>query len=82
MSETNNKLIQLIENLEHLEDQKKEIQEDIKHRLGEAKANGFDVNIIKKVLKARKNPEKFKEEMALLETYVDAVQPDLFNYNK
>lgn len=81
MNDTNNKLKQIVENLEHLEDQKKEIQEDIKHRMAEAKSMGFDTKIIKKVLKIRQNPEKAKEELDLLETYCAAVQLNLFESN-
>lgn len=71
---TNNQIKAIVERIEKLEDEKAMIAEDIKEVYSEAKANGFDPKIIKKIIAIRKqDAEKLKEERALIETYMDAL---------
>lgn len=71
---TNNQLQAIIERIERLEDEKSMIQEGIKDIYSEAKGNGFDPKIIRKVVSIRKKDQaKVKEEQALLDTYLAAL---------
>jgi uncharacterized protein (UPF0335 family) len=71
---TNNQIKALVERIEKLEEEKAVIAEDIKEVYAEAKGNGFDPKIIKKVIALRKqDAQKLKEEQALLATYMDAL---------
>lgn len=64
----------IIERIERLEDEKKEVTEQIKEVYGEAKANGFDAKILRKVVSLRKKPtEERQEEEALLDLYLSAL---------
>lgn len=63
-----------IERVERLEEEKAALAEDIKEIYGEAKATGFDVKIIRKIIRLRKmDAEKRQEEDALLELYKSAI---------
>ncbi len=64
----------LIERIERLEEEKKEVAEQIKEVYAEAKANGFDTRTIRKVVGLRKKPaEERQEEEALLDLYMSAL---------
>lgn len=64
------KLKQIVENIEHLEAEKKEISDQISAVYGEAKTLGFDVKVLKKVIALRKKDiNVVKEEEDLLELY-------------
>ena len=64
---TNNQLKALVERIEKLEDEKTIIAEDIKEVYSEAKGNGFDPKIIKKLVSLRKQDAKKRaEEQAVL----------------
>ena len=75
---TNNNLPQIIESIEALISQKKDIEEYLKESFANAKALGFDVPTIKKLIKAKQHFEKSKEDLALLKVYAEAIQLDLF----
>ena len=63
-----------IERIERLEEEKKALADDIKDVYGEAKANGFDVKIIRKIVSIRKQDrEKRIEEETILELYLAAL---------
>lgn len=63
-----------IERIERLEEEKKEVAEQIKEVYAEAKANGFDAKILRKVVSLRKKPtEERQEEEALLDLYLSAL---------
>lgn len=71
---TNNQLKSIIERIESLEQDKAAIAEDIKEVYSEAKGNGFDTKILKKVIALRKqDANKRLEEQAILSTYLDAL---------
>ena len=68
------RLRSLIERIERLEEEKKGIQSDIRDIFAEAKAIGFDVKIMRAVLKLRKmNAADRDEQDYLLETYRKAL---------
>ena len=73
-NETRKILKQYIERIERLEEEKNNINNDIKDLLVEAKAKGFVPNIIRQVIKARKmDTEKLNEQEALFELYKNAI---------
>jgi len=68
------KLRQTISKIERLEEEKKEVAEQIKEIYGEAKALGFDVKAIRAVIRLRKIDRAEREEMdMILDTYLRAV---------
>ena len=67
-------LRQYIERLERLEEEKKNIADDIKDVMAEAKGNGFDVKTIRQILKLRKvEAAELEEQEYLLDTYKRAL---------
>lgn len=67
-------LRQLVEQLERLEEEKKAIADDIRDKFAEAKALGFDVKVLRQVLRLRKKSKADRqEEEAVLETYLHAL---------
>jgi uncharacterized protein (UPF0335 family) len=64
----------IVARIERLEEEKKSISEDIKEVYAEAKANGYDAKVLRKVvaLRARDLNER-KEEEAILDLYLQAV---------
>ena len=75
--ETDARLRSFIERVERLEAEKAELAEDIKEIYGEAKANGYDPKIMRKIVRLRKmDVEKRQEEEALIEVYKLAVGLD------
>lgn len=71
---TNNQIKALVERIEKLEEEKAVIANDIKEVFAEAKSNGFDVKILKKVIALRKQEaSKRAEEQAMLSVYMDAL---------
>ena len=75
LSETaRDKLRLTVERIERLEDEKKEIAEQIKEVYGEAKALGYDTKALRTVVKLRKQDRQEREEQeAILEVYLDAL---------
>jgi uncharacterized protein (UPF0335 family) len=70
----NGQLKSLVERIEHLEEEKQAIAGDIKEVYGEAKANGFDTKILRKVIRLRKQDKaKRQEEEALMDLYLAAI---------
>jgi uncharacterized protein (UPF0335 family) len=64
----------IIERIERLEEEKREIAEAIKEVYAEAKGNGFDVAILRKVISLRKkSSDERSEEEAILDTYLSAL---------
>ena len=63
-----------IERIERLEEEKKALADDIKEVYAEAKGNGFDVKIMRKIVSIRKQDrDKRIEEDAILELYMAAL---------
>ncbi|MBL8907265.1 MAG: DUF2312 domain-containing protein [Rhizobiales bacterium] len=64
----------LVERIERLEEEKKTIAGDIKEVYAEAKANGFDTKILRKVISIRKKDRhEREEEEAMLDLYMIAL---------
>lgn len=64
----------LIERIERLEEEKKALADDIKDVYGEAKSTGFDVKIIRQIVRIRKMDESDRQEQeALLDLYTHAL---------
>lgn len=64
----------LVERIERLEEEKKSITGDIKEVYGEAKSQGFDTKILRKVVGLRKRDmHEREEEQAMLDLYLGAL---------
>ena len=73
-SETAKRLLSIIERIEALEAERKNLGEDIKDIYKEAKSAGFDAPTIRLIIKRRAEDEAKREEReALLETYMAAL---------
>ena len=64
----------IIERIERLEEDKAAVANDLKEVFAEAKGNGFDTKILRKVIRLRKqDTAKRQEEEALVELYLSAI---------
>jgi uncharacterized protein (UPF0335 family) len=64
----------IIERIEKLEEEKQAIADDIKEVYAEAKANGYDVKILRQVVRLRKQDSAERQEQeALLDLYLHAL---------
>ena len=69
------RLRSLIERIERLEEEKKVIAGDIRDIFAEAKSAGFDVKVMREILKLRKMDAADRDEKELLlETYRKALE--------
>ena len=63
-----------VQRLERLEEDKKGVADDIKEVFGEAKGEGFDVKVLRRVIMLRKkDPAERAEQDELLELYMSAI---------
>ena len=68
---TKEKLRQTVSKIERLEEEKKEVAEQIKEIYAEAKAFGFDVKALRQVIRLRKVDKADREEQEMmLELYL------------
>jgi len=64
----------IIERIERLEEEKKEVAEQIKEVYAEAKGNGFDPKILRMVVRLRKKTaDERSEAEAMLDLYMQAL---------
>jgi len=71
---TADELRQFIERFEQLESEKKDVTEQQKELMAEAKGRGYDTKVIKKVIALRKRkPDEIAEEEAVLDMYKAAL---------
>ena len=64
----------IVERIERLEEEKKTIAGDIKEVYAEAKGNGFDIKVLRKVISLRKkDAQELQEEEAMIEVYLAAL---------
>lgn len=64
----------IIERIERLEEDKAAVAEDLKGVYAEAKGEGFDTKILRKVIRLRKTDKvKRDEEEALIDLYLSAI---------
>ncbi|KMW57759.1 hypothetical protein AIOL_002727 [Candidatus Rhodobacter oscarellae] len=71
---TADELRQFIERYERLEAEKKDVAEQQKEVMAEAKARGYDTKVLRKVVALRKrDKDDIAEEEAVLEMYKEAL---------
>jgi len=64
----------IVERIERLEEEKREVAEQIKEVYAEAKGNGFDTKTLRKIVALRKkDPSERSEEEAMLDLYLHAL---------
>ena len=64
------RLRSLIERIERLEEERKALSSDIKDIFAEAKSAGFDVKVMRQVIRLRKQePAEIEEQETLLDVY-------------
>ena len=71
---TAEELKQFIERYEHLEAEKKDITEQQKEVMAEAKGRGYDTKVLRKIMALRKrDADDIAEEDAMMELYMAAL---------
>lgn len=71
---TADELRQFIERYEQLDSEKKDVTEQQKELMAEAKGRGYDTKVMRKVIALRKRkPDEIAEEEAVLEMYKSAL---------
>ncbi|SNR59700.1 DUF2312 domain-containing protein [Puniceibacterium sediminis] len=71
---TADELRQFIERIERLDQEKKDIADQQKEVMAEAKGRGYDTKVIRKVIALRKRePDDIAEEEAVMEMYKEAL---------
>ncbi|MEK4035720.1 GapR family DNA-binding domain-containing protein [Methylocystis sp. IM3] len=69
------RILSLIERIEHIEEEIKALTEGKKEIFAEAKGEGLDVKILKEILKLRKqDKDKRDEHESLLDLYLHAIE--------
>ena len=64
----------IIERIERLEEEKKALSEDIRDVYAEAKANGFDAKVLRRIVSIRKQDANERKEMEeILDLYLSAL---------
>ena len=65
----------IVERIENIEEEIKELTEAKKEIYLEAKGNGFDVKILREVIRVRKQDQKERDEQeTLIEVYLQAIK--------
>ena len=68
------KLKSIVERIERLEEDKAAVANDLKEVYAEAKGEGFDTKILRKVIQIRKqDKDERMEQEAILDTYLQAL---------
>jgi len=68
------RLQSIVERIERLEEERKNLQSDIKDIYTEAKSAGFDIKVLRMLIASRKKDQsEWEEQQALLETYMRAL---------
>jgi uncharacterized protein (UPF0335 family) len=71
---TAGELRQFVERYERLESERRDLAEQMKEVMAEAKARGYDVKVLKKLIALRKRePQEVSEEEAILDLYKQAL---------
>ena len=64
----------IVERIEHVEEEIRELNEAKKEIFQEAKSNGFDVKVLREIVRLRKQDQKEREEReSLLDVYLRAI---------
>ena len=70
-----NQLRAIVERIEQVEDEIKDLTEAKKEIYAEAKSNGFDVKVLREVIRVRKQDQKERDEHeTLLDIYMSAIK--------
>ena len=65
----------IVERIEHIEEEIKELNEGKREIFTEAKSNGFDVKVIREVIRIRKKDKQERDEQeTLLDLYMHAIE--------
>mgnify|MGYP000533618708 FL=1 len=71
---TANELRQFVERIERLDSEKKDLAEQQKEVMAEAKSRGYDTKVLRKIIALRKREaDDIAEEEAVLEMYKEAL---------
>ena len=69
------RLRSIVERIEHIEQEIKELNEGKKEIFAEAKGEGFDIKVLREVIRLRKQDKDERDEMdSLLDTYLHAIE--------
>jgi uncharacterized protein (UPF0335 family) len=70
-----NRILSFIERIEHVEEEIKALSEGKKEIFAEAKGEGFDVKVLKEILRLRKQDQDERDEQeSLIDLYLKAMQ--------
>jgi uncharacterized protein (UPF0335 family) len=70
-----NRILSFIERVEHIDEELKALNEGKKEVFAEAKGEGFDVKVIKEILRLRKQDKDERDEQdSLLDLYLRAIE--------
>ena len=70
-----NQLRAIVERIEQVEDEIKDLTEAKKEIYAEARSNGFDVKVLREVIRVRKQDQKERDEHeTLLDLYMSAIK--------
>jgi uncharacterized protein (UPF0335 family) len=70
-----NRILSFIERIERIDEELKELSEGKKEVFNEAKADGFDVKILREILRLRKQDQHERDEQeSLLDLYLRAIR--------
>ncbi|HEV3373418.1 MAG TPA: DUF2312 domain-containing protein [Xanthobacteraceae bacterium] len=65
----------IVERIEHIDEEIRELNEGKKEIYLEAKGNGFDVKILREVIRVRKQDQEERDEQeSLLDVYMQAIE--------
>ena len=65
----------IVERIEHVEEEIRELNEAKREIYVEAKSNGFDVKVLREIVRLRKQDQKEREELdELLDVYLRAIK--------
>ena len=70
-----NRILSFVERIEHLDEELKALNEGKKEVFSEAKGEGFDIKVLKEILRLRKQDQDERDEQeSLLDLYLRAMQ--------
>ena len=65
----------IVERIEHIDEEIKELNEAKREIFAEAKSNGFDVKVLRQVIRIRKKDKQERDEQeTLLDLYMQAIE--------
>ncbi|HEY1541747.1 MAG TPA: DUF2312 domain-containing protein [Xanthobacteraceae bacterium] len=65
----------IVERIEHIDEEIKELNEGKREIFTEAKSNGFDVKVLREVIRVRKKDKQERDEQeTLLDLYMQAIE--------